>query len=318
MPVIQSTYNSKYLFKKGHFSTIYSGLVRHVDRVNYKRERLELADGDFVDLDWSYAAQPSSKLIIILHGLGGDASRPYVKATAKQFNANGYDCCALNFRGCSGEDNRLWRTYHSGDTEDVATVISHCISKNYDAIYLKGFSLGGNVLLKYLGEGRELASSIKGAVAVSVPCDLHSSCEQLHKLENRLYHDRFKRHLLERLRQKQAIHLNNITDAEITSIKTLKDFDDVYTSKAHGFIDALDYYEKSSSRQFLPNIHVPTLLINALNDSFLGTACFPVKEAKESSNLYLEMPKQGGHVGFYKRDNVYYNEQRALEFISTI
>lgn len=315
MPIISSTYKPKFLFKKGHFSTVYSGLVRRVSNVDQQRERLELPDGDFLDLDWSYTNKKTNQLIILLHGLGGDAQRPYITGTARLFNANGYDACALNFRGCSGEDNRLWRSYHSGDTEDLHALIQHCLNKEYTTIYIKGFSLGGNVTLKYLGEGRKLPSELKAAVAVSVPCQLYASCLELHKWHNKPYHDRFKIHLLERLRKKQKAHPGQITDQEIKGIKTLKDFDDVYTSQAHGFNDALDYYEKSSSLQFLDTIKLPTLIINALNDSFLGAACFPIKEAKANSKLFLEMPKYGGHVGFYKFDNVYYNERRALEFI---
>jgi predicted alpha/beta-fold hydrolase len=127
----------------------------------------------------------------------------------------------------------------------------------------------------------------------------------------------FKKHLIAKLRSKQKQFPEIISTDEINSIKTLKDFDDVYTSRAHGFSDALDYYEKSSSLQFLPNIKVPSLIINALDDTFLSPECFPVKEAKQNDNLYLEMPKYGGHVGFFEKNNIYYNEQRALEFIQS-
>ncbi len=138
---------------------------------------------------------------------------------------------------------------------------------------------------------------------------------ELHTFINILYADRFKKHLIERLRLKQKQFPDIISIDEINKIKTLKDFDDAYTSKAHGFKDALDYYDKSSCLQFLPNIKVPSLIINALDDSFLSPECFPVKEAKNNTNLFLEMPKFGGHVGFFDKKNVYYNEKRALEFI---
>ena len=139
----------------------------------------------------------------------------------------------------------------------------------YSEIYLKGFSLGGNLLLKYLGEGNDVPRELKGAVAVSVPCDLHSSCKQLMSPKNVLYAIRFKGNLLDKLRQKQTLFPEMISDADIKKIKTLKDFDDIYTSRAHNFKDALDYYEQCSSLQFLPNIKVPSLIINAKNDSFL-------------------------------------------------
>ena len=316
MPITESTYQPSFLFKKGHFSTIYSGLFRKVNGIIQKRERLELKDGDFMDLDWSYASdKESDKVIIILHGLEGNAQRPYITGTAKLFNANGFDACAVNFRGCSGEDNRLWRSYHSGATEDLDAVVRYCIHRGYQNIFIKGFSLGGNMTLKYLGEGRQIPLEIKGAVAISAPCYLYGSCLELHKFNNVLYANRFLRHLTDKLKAKQILFPDKISTSEIKAIKTLRNFDDVYTSKANGFKDALDYYEKSSSLQFLPNIKVPTLLINALNDSFLSPECFPVKEAKENPNFFLEMPKYGGHVGFFDSRNQYYNEKRALEFL---
>ena len=279
-----------------------------------QRERLELPDGDFLDLDWSYAKEPSHKVIILLHGLEGNAQRPYMTGTAKLFNANGIDAISVNFRGCSGEPNRKYYSYHSGATDDLHEVILHAISKNYTDIYIKGISLGGNVTLKYLGERDEVPAQIKAAIAVSVPCSLRHSAQELHTFKNVLFHDRFKKHLVRSLKLKQANFPEKLSMEALESIKTLNDFDNVYTSKAHGFIDALDYYEKSSSLQFLDNIKTPTLIINALNDSFLSPECFPVKAAKNNPNLYLEMPNHGGHVGFVKLKGCYYNELRALEF----
>lgn len=316
MPIITSNYKPNFLFKSGQFSTIYSGIFRRVNGVIQERERITLEDQDFIDLDWSFTSQKTNKLIIILHGLEGNAQRPYMVATAKLFNQNNIDAVCVNFRGCSGEQNVKYRSYHSGATNDLDEVIQYIIStKHYSEIYIKGFSLGGNVTLKYLGEHRTIPSQIKAAIAISVPCDLYGSCLELHTFKNILYADRFKKHLIGRLRSKQKLFPNTISLDEINKIKTLKDFDDVYTSKAHGFKDARDYYEKSSSLQFLSNIKIPSLIINALDDTFLSPECFPVKEAKNNSNLFLEMPKFGGHVGFFDRKNIYYNEKRALEFI---
>jgi predicted alpha/beta-fold hydrolase len=182
-------------------------------------------------------------------------------------------------------------------------------------IYIKGFSLGGNVTLKYLGERDSLPEQIKGAVAVSVPCYLAGSSLELHKLKNRLYHDRFKTHLIQKLKIKHKIFPDRVSSADIRRIITLKDFDDVYTSRAHGFKDADDYYEKCSSLQFLHNINVPTLIINARNDSFLSPECYPMDLAESNSNLYLEIPDYGGHVGFWDKRNIFYNEYRSLQFI---
>ncbi len=318
MPIIKSTYNPPLFFKNGHFSTIYSGIVRKVTSISQTRERILLADGDFIDLDWSYTNIKTSRLVIIVHGLEGSAQRPYVLGVAKIFIENGYDTLSINLRSCSGVSNLLYRSYHSGATEDLIAIVQHIITnKNYASIFLNGFSLGGNLILKYLGEGNKIPKEIKACVAVSVPCYLYGSMLELHKKKNLLYANRFKKHLIKKLQSKQLQFPHKISTDTINKIKTLKDFDDFYTSKAHGFTDALDYYEKSSSLQFLTNISTKTLIINAKNDSFLSKECYPVEEARINPDLYLEVPDYGGHVGFYDKKNYHFNEKRALEFIKT-
>jgi len=319
MPLVNSNYTPPFLFRNGHFATIYSGIIRSVNGVVQKRERLNLSDGDFLDLDWSDSQNPTQKLVVLLHGLEGDAQRPYITGSAKILNQNGYDACAVNYRGCSGEPNTMYRSYHSGATEDLIEVLNHIRNtRNYSEIYLKGFSLGGNLLLKYLGEGNDVPKELKGAVAVSVPCNLHDSCKQLLSTKNMMYAIRFKGNLLGKLKEKQQLFPEKISDNDIKKIKTLKDFDDIYTSKAHNFKDALDYYEKSSSLQFLPSINVPSLIINAKDDSFLGPECYPVKETDNNDKLYLETPSYGGHVGFWGKNNITYTEKRALDFFDSI
>ncbi len=319
MPIISSDYNPPFPFKNGHFSTFYSGLIRKVDGVIQERERIHLPDGDFLDLDWSFSHKPTNKVIILLHGLEGNAQRPYITGSAKQCNLNDFDACAVNFRGCSGETNKLYRSYHSGATEDLEAIVSHILnSKKYDEIFLKGFSLGGNLALKFIGEQRDVPKEIKGVVAVSVPCSLHSSLKQLLHPKNFLYAKRFKDHLKAKMREKQQLFPSQITDADINNVKTLKDFDDIYTSRAHGFKDAMDYYKQCSSLQFLPKITIPALIINAKNDSFLGPECYPYKEADENSSLYLETPEYGGHVGFYSKQNISYTEKRGMKFFKEV
>jgi len=319
MPLVNSNYTPPFLFRNGHFATIYSGIIRSVNGVVQKRERLNLSDGDFLDLDWSDSQNPTKKLVVLLHGLEGDAQRPYITGSAKILNQNGYDACAVNYRGCSGEPNKKYRSYHSGATEDLIEVLNHILNtRNYSEIYLKGFSLGGNLLLKYLGEGNDVPKELKGAVAVSVPCNLQDSCKQLLSTKNIMYAIRFKGNLLGKLKEKQQLFPEKISDADIKRIKTLKDFDDIYTSRAHNFKDALDYYEKSSSLQFLPSINVPSLIINAKDDSFLGPECYPVKETDNNVKLYLETPSYGGHVGFWGKNNITYTEKRALDFFDSI
>lgn len=318
MPIIKSHYNPPLIFKNGHFSTIHAGLYRNVTGVYQKRERVTLSDQDFIDLDWSYAAYHKnvSKLIVILHGLEGNAQRAYIKGTAKIFNRNGYDAVAMNFRSCSGEPNRLFRSYNAGASEDLREVVAHILSNHpqYNHIILKGFSLGGNMLLKYLGEPIRIPKEIKAAIAISVPCQLEGSLQQMRRLENYLYNKMFIRHLHEKLKHKHTAFPSLITLEDIKNANSMLRIDNLYTSVAHGFKDAQDYYKKCSSKQFLPTIKIPTLLINAKNDSFLSTCCFPIEEATQNEHLYLEMPKYGGHVGFFDKGDVYYNEKRALEF----
>jgi predicted alpha/beta-fold hydrolase len=316
MPVIESTYKPPFWAKKSFVSTVFSGLARQVKGLEQTRERVELPDGDFLDLDWSHTDQSTNRVIVLLHGLEGHAQRPYITGTAKLFNENGIDAVGVNFRGCSGEPNRLFKSYHSGATEDLDTVVRHLIAKyDYNEIYIKGISLGANMALKYVGENREIPEQIKAVIAISTPADLNGSCDELLSLKNKHYAIRFLDHLKNKLKPKLTQFPESITVKEFNSIKSLIDFDHIYTAKAHGFKDAYDYYDKASCRQFLPNVKIPSLVINSLNDSFLSAGCYPVKEAKQNDNLYLEMPKYGGHVGFIDKDNVYYNERRALEFI---
>ncbi|SDB42706.1 hypothetical protein SAMN03097699_1266 [Flavobacteriaceae bacterium MAR_2010_188] len=318
MPIIKSNYRPSTLFRNGFYSTVYSGIIRKVDfsKIDSKRERLTLSDGDFIDLDWDFSNKKSDKLLLMLHGLEGDSKRAYMLGSSKLFNSKNFTIGRMNFRGCSGEENALFRSYHSGATSDLAEVIQHILAqKQFKEIYLLGFSLGANVILKYLGESDVLPVEIKAAVAVSVPCYLEGSANSLVSLKNLPYAIRFKRNLIKTLRAKQKKFPEQITKSDIKKIKTLIDFDDVYTSKAHGFENARDYYSRSSSLQFLPSINIPTLILNAKNDSFLSEECYPIKEAKENPNLFLEIPEYGGHVGFHLNGEYYYNEIRALEFI---
>lgn len=319
MPLVTSKYNPPHIFKNGHLSTMYAGLFREVTGLAQHRERIYLPDTDFLDLDWSYSSKPTQKVTVLLHGLEGNAQRAYVQGSAKALTNNGYDVCAINLRGCSGEPNTTYRSYHSGATEDLKVVLEHILQRNkYSKIYLKGFSLGGNLLLKYLGEGNIVPTEIKAAVAVSVPCRLDDSLLQLLSFKNIAYAARFKKNLIEKLKAKQELFPSRITDTDIKKIKTLKDFDDVYTSKAHGYKDAMDYYTQCSARQFLLGITIPSLIINAQNDSFLGKDCYPIEEADYSKQVYLEIPKYGGHVGFYGPDNLTYTERRAVSFFDQI
>ena len=316
MPLLTSSYRPEVFFRNGHLATIYSALLRKVEGPEQFRERITLPDGDFLDLDWSRSESPTDKVLVLLHGLEGNAQRPYMTGSAHIFSARGYDVCAVNLRGCSGVPNRLFRSYHSGATEDLDAVLRHVLKiRKYKRIYLKGFSLGGNLILKFLGEHPTYSDRIAGAAAISVPCDLHDSLQQLNKAKNWLYARRFLSTLREKVREKQKRFPDRITPAEVEKIRTLKDFDDYYTSRAHGFTDAIDYYTQCSSLRFLEGIRVPTLLLNARNDSFLGSRCYPIEACRNHSDIYFENPDYGGHVGFVGEGSYYYSEQRSLEFL---
>ena len=314
MPIVKSYFTPRFLFKNAFISTVFSGLFRRI-KIDQTRERITLRDGDFMDLDWSSGAKPSKQLVVLLHGMEGHGQRPYVSGVAKYFNANDIDAVCVNFRSCSGEQNKKFSTFHSGQTDDLQDVIAHILKNySYTSIFLKGISLGGNIVLKYLGEGNAIPSKIKGAMAVSVPIDLASSSKALHQFKNILFHIYFMIGLKYKLMQKQRQFPERISRKTLYSVWTLRALDEVYTAKANGFKDIADYHQKSSSLHYLYSIKTPVLLLNAKNDSFLTPSCFPYDIAHKSAFIHLETPKYGGHVGFVTKDNVYYNEKRALAF----
>ncbi len=314
MPIVKSYFTPRFLFKSAFISTVFSGLFRRV-KIDQQRERITLRDGDFMDLDWSSGAKPSKQLVVLLHGMEGHGQRPYVSGVAKYFNAHDIDAVCVNFRSCSGEQNKKFSTFHSGQTDDLQDVIAHILKNySYTSIFLKGISLGGNIVLKYLGEGNAIPSKIKGAMAVSVPIDLASSSKALHQFKNILFHIYFMIGLKYKLMQKQRQFPERISRKTLYSVWTLRALDEVYTAKANGFKDIADYHQKSSSLHYLSSIKTPVLLLNAKNDSFLTPSCFPYDIARKSSFVHLETPKYGGHVGFVTKDNIYYNEKRALAF----
>jgi predicted alpha/beta-fold hydrolase len=318
VPVVDnSTYNCPRFLSNGHLQTCIPSLFRKVAGVGYQRERITTPDGDFLDLDWAKAN--SNRLAIIAHGLEGDSRRPYVLGMVRALAKRGWDAVAWNARGCSGEPNRVLRFTHSGATEDLQTVVSHVTSSaKYLELALIGFSLGGNLSLKYAGErGHELDPRIKAAVAFSVPCDLQSGSLQLAKPINRWYMRRFLFTLHEKIRALMKLMPGKIDDVGFAKLKTFKDFDDRYTAPIHGFADAEDYWRKCSCKPYLKNIRIPTLVINARNDPFLAPECFPIEEANAHPKLHLEMPASGGHVGFMgsNQEGEYWSESRAVPFL---
>ena len=316
--VRQTGYNPPLLFRSAHLQTIYPTVYRKVPLVTAKRERIDTPDGDFLDLDWS-TEQDGNRLVVITHGLEGHARGHYCQGMAQALQRAGWDVLAWNFRGCSGEPNQKLRSYHSGATEELQIVLDHVFSEtDYESIVLVGFSLGGNLMLKYLGDrGAQIDSRIKGAVALSVPCDLASSAKKLEHWQNRIYMKRFMGTLRTKVREKAERFPDQISTAGLDRMRTFAEFDDTYTGPIHGFQGAEDYWAQSSCLNSLKHIATPTLLISALDDPFLTPECFPIEAAKENKYFHLETPKHGGHLGFVEFNDAgeYWSERRAVNFL---
>lgn len=311
------TYHPPLLVRNGHIHSIYPSLFRQVNDCPFLRERITTPDDDFLDLDW--LANKHKRLVILSHGLEGHSRRPYILGMAKAASLQQWDVLAWNYRGCSGEPNKQLYSYHSGKTEDLECVINHAIKKGYSEVALIGFSIGGNKTLLHIGrEKQALPEQLIAAVALSVPCDLHSSSKHLAQWTHKLYMKNFLKSFKQKFKQKAILFPTQIDLKGYNRIKTFKEFDDRFTAPMNGFQSAEDYWFQSSSIYHLEKIAIPTLILNALDDPFLPPECFPIEQAKKNSYLHLEMPRYGGHIGFMPelKDDLYYSEQRALSFIS--
>lgn len=304
--------------RNGHIQTIFPTIFRKVNGVYYNRERIQTPDDDFLDIDWSCSGEKI--LAVISHGLEGDSERSYVKGMVKELNRAHIDCLAWNYRTCSGETNRQLRMYHNGCTDDLNLVIRHGIAKGYENIVLIGFSMGGNLSLLYLGQQSDQAyPELKGAVAFSVPVDLEDAARQLSRVSNKIYMKRFLRMLHQKIKEKMVLFPDQINDRRYYEIKDFKSYDDRYTAPIHGFKSAEDYWTKCSCGPFLGQIRIPCLIVNAKDDPFLGSSCYPYQQSV-NPNIYLEIPKYGGHVGFMNRsiNAKYWSEARTVSFIQEL
>jgi predicted alpha/beta-fold hydrolase len=305
----------------GHVQSIYPSLMRKVKFTYARRERLELTDGDFIDLDWSVETKQNNKLVIITHGLEGDSGRHYVTGTARIFAENGFDALGWNCRSCSGEMNRLPRFYHHGDAGDLQRVIQYSVEQyGYDQIVLVGFSMGGSLSFRAVSEQPDqVAAQVKAVIGFSVPCSLKGSVDALSTKENKIYLNRFLKKLGKKIQLKAALFPDQISNEGYASIKDFIEFDNRYTAPLHGYLSALDFYEKASVGPLLKNVRIPSLIVQAKNDPFLLPNCMPVEDAENNPNLFLEMPEQGGHCGFMESNNTYsWAEKRALAFALTV
>jgi len=314
---ILQSYEPSRLLQGGHRQTIWPSLFRTVEDVTYQRERFELADGDFLDLDWMRGGTPEAPVAIIAHGLEGSSERAYVKGLVRALHRRGWDVLAWNLRGCSGEPNRLLRTYHSGVSDDLDAIVQHVLGRGVRQLAVLGFSLGGNVTLKWLGEqGERIDSRIVAGVGISVPVDLAGSARVMEGLSRRLYMVRFLRSLTEKMREKATRFPGEIELAGLEKMRTFAEFDGQFTAPIHGFASADDYWRRASSLPLLSEIRIPTLLVNALDDPFLSASCYPAEVASSSPDLTLLTPRWGGHVGFMAPGGEYWSETVTAQFLA--
>lgn len=303
-----------------HLQTLWPVLFRReIKNLPLERERLELPDGDFIDLDWLIENKDSDgPLVLILHGLEGSIESHYAKGTLQCVAQAGYRGVFMHFRGCSGEHNRLPRTYHSGETSDVDYVVKTILRRQPNVqLAAIGFSLGGNVLLKWLGETHQ-KNPLKAAIAVSVPFELHKAATRIQKGFSRVYQWYFIKCLCDRLSQKFQAVPSPLDIAVFNEVNTMFEFDDKITSPLHGFEGVDDYYAKASSKQYLKSINVPTLIVHAKDDPFMSEDIIPSLD-EVSSKIELEVTEKGGHVGFvsgkYPWNPEYWLEKRIPDFL---
>lgn len=316
MPVLESSFSPSALVRAASIQTIMPSLARRLPDPGFRREILELPDGDFLELDW--LTRDSSRLAILSHGLEGSTASSYLRGMAQALSAAGYDVLAWNMRGCGTDRNRLKTWYHSGQSSDLRHVIEKALSCHKGSIALVGFSVGGNITLKLLGEeGAGISSQIRAAVVISVPMDLAGSAEQLADPRNAIYMAYLLKPLRARILEKAASFPGEFDTSGLDAIRTFRDFDSRFTAPMHGFASVDEYWERSSSCHYISANTVPTLAVSAADDPFLSPGCFPSEFAQASKLFSLEVPKHGGHVGFFTGFSLKLSwaEQRAISFL---
>lgn len=324
---MSTTFKPAWWLPGPHLQTLWNPLCRAPAHLRRERERLWLDDGDFLDLDWHGRHDPKAPLVLVLHGLTGSSNSLYVLGVQQALAARGWASVALNWRGCSGEPNLLPRGYHSGASEDLAETVRHLRAQRPMApLYAVGYSLGGNVLLKYLGEtGSD--SQLLGAVAVSVPFRLDQCADRLGLGFSRIYQAHFMNQMVAYVKTKQRLFAHQgMADrlaalerlGPLDGMRTFWDFDGRITAPLHGFSDAADYYTRSSSRYFLDRIQTPSLIIQAADDPFVFRHSLPETEELPPC-IQFELHAHGGHVGFVDGSPLhpgYYLERRIPQWLA--
>ncbi|MEE8388717.1 MAG: hydrolase [Acidiferrobacterales bacterium] len=315
VPIVQSQFKPAWWCRNPHLQTLWPLAVKP-PHPKLNRERIELPDGDFIDLDWT--TNKNDPVVLVIHGLEGSAHSHYARRILHTLPDKGYRGVLMHFRGSSGEPNRLPRAYHSGETGDL-NYIFDLLSDRHESLHaIIAYSLGGNVLLKWLGEKQNKTLDIK-AIAVSVPFVLSELADHMNKGFPRVYQRYLVKSLHKTFEAKSRIVDLHLTTEQIEKLRSFWEFDDKVTARLHGFTGAKDYYNKSSSRQFLIRINTPTLVIQAKDDPFMSSNVIP--DAHElSDSVTLELTEHGGHVGFISggtpRRPQFWIEDRIIKYLA--
>lgn len=315
-------FEAPYWLPSPHPQTVAGRFLRPKHTLPLTRERIDTPDGDFLDLDFAPQIAPDAPLVLLLHGLEGSAQRGYAYVMYNELAKRGISSVGLNFRSCSGEPNRTARFYHSGETEDIRLVLSE-LRRRFPHVPIGaiGFSLGGNALLKFLGEEADAGRQpVSAAVAVSVPYDLGAGGEALENTAaGRMYTRVFVKPLVEKMEAKRHLLPADCDIERARRARSFREFDDAVTAPLHGFADARDYYAKSSSAQFIARIRVPTLLLHSEDDPFLPPSSIPRDAIAQNPMITASIQKTGGHVGFIcgtPRAPIYWAESNAARFLA--
>ncbi|UCN00339.1 hydrolase [Sulfurimonas sp. SWIR-19] len=315
-------FKPSFLLKNRHLQTLYASLFRKVLVKNFEIETFTLSDGDFLECYWKKIDNhtKTTPVVILFHGLAGSYKSPYIQGTVKELKEAGFSSVVMHFRGCSGKQNLKPRSYHSGDTQDAFEFIQ-AVSKRYPRakIFSVGFSLGANMLLKLLGE-KHSTCKLTAAVAVSAPMLLDKCATHINKGFAKFYQKILLKDLKRDLEKKyESFNMEQIISLQRNEIKKLKnfwEFDNAYTAPVHGFCSAREYYKKSSCRQYLKEIKIPTLIIHAKDDPFMPATVLPTKD-EISQSVHLEISEHGGHVGFVSGSIFhpeYWMEKKVVKF----
>lgn len=306
MAIIED-FSGKYLFRNPWAQTLLPNYL-YFNKINYIRKRHRLPDGDFLDLDY-YPNSNSDKVLVLVHGFEGSSQSKYIKFTAKHFHKIGFNIVSVNLRGCSGHDNLMVSAYHSGKTEDLHSVLQ-AIQSEFASHYLMGFSLGANLVLKYLADYPN--HCINKAVAVSAPFDLHLCAQKI--IASKWIDNHFLKSLKIKIQRKKLLFPKDLKHLELNKLSTIVDVDEYYTAPLHGFANAVAYYNYASCQNYLEKIETKTLIINSLDDPLLAHPNNVELTLKQHPHVHLLLTKHGGHVGFLLYDFSIYYHRLAHDF----